>query len=263
MARIKKTFIAALLPALLMSFSIGCGAQGQDSGKASQAAQECCQGAGQYWSVDDWFRCNLGPDTPKEAEMRAAGLIDIHDLDSTFAVKMIYCGPYNFMGHQLYHGFTKAMMRPELAKKLVAANKQLKALRPTLNLIIYDAARPISIQKEMWDSVVGTPASGYVANPYKGNGLHNYGAAVDVAIIDCTGNPIPMGSEYDFFGAEARTDDEANLLKSGKITRRELDNRLLLRKVMQDNGLKKITSEWWHFNLMSADEARAKLKIIE
>ena len=45
MARIKKTFIAALLPALLMGFSIGCGAQGQDSGKASQAAQECCQGA--------------------------------------------------------------------------------------------------------------------------------------------------------------------------------------------------------------------------
>ena len=165
--------------------------------------------------------------------------------------------------HTEFVGLSLAQAPDELAEKLVAANKQLKALRPTLNLIIYDAARPISIQKEMWDSVVGTPASGYVANPYKGNGLHNYGAAVDVAIIDCTGNPIPMGSEYDFFGAEARTDDEANLLKSGKITRRELDNRLLLRKIMLDNGLKKITSEWWHFNLMSADEARAKLKIIE
>ena len=87
-----------------------------------------------------------------------------------------------------------------------------------------------------------------------------------VAVADSLRAALNAGALFraaDFFGAEARTDDEANLLKSGKITRRELDNRLLLRKIMLDNGLRKITSEWWHFNLMSADEARAKLKIIE
>ena len=206
---------------------------------------------------------NASNDTPKEAEMRAAGLIDIHDLDSTIAVHLVYADPYNFMGHQLYHGFTKAFMRPELAEKVVAAAKELKSLRATANLIIYDAARPISIQKEMWDSVVGTPGEEFVANPYKGNGLHNYGAAVDVAIIDCTGAAFPMGSEYDFFGNEARTDIEQDLLARGRITQREYENRLLLRKVMTDQGLLPIASEWWHFNLMPASEAREKLKVIE
>lgn len=225
----------------------------------------CCRKAAtvNYTNYLAWFDTNIGPDTPKEAEMRAAGLVDIHDLDSTFAVQLIYTSPYNFMGRQLYHGFTKAFMRPELAEKVVAAAKELKQLRPTANLVIYDAARPISIQKEMWDSVVGTEGEGYVANPYKGNGLHNYGAAVDVAIIDCTGNLFPMGSEYDFFGDEARTDMEQELFAKGRITQRELENRLLLRKVMTDQGLLPIKSEWWHFNLMPASEAREKLKIID
>lgn len=228
-------------------------------------ATGCCNPSPKtdYRSFMHWFESNLGPDTPKEAQMRAAGLVDIHDLDSSLAVQLIYTGPFNFMGHQLYHGFSKAFMRPELAEKVVAAAKELKQIRPTANLVIYDAARPISIQKEMWDSVVGTPGEEFVANPYKGNGLHNYGAAVDVAIIDCTGNLFPMGSEYDFFGDEARTDIEAQLLKSGRITQREYENRLLLRKVMTDQGLMPIASEWWHFNLMSAAQARETLPVIE
>ena len=86
---------------------------------------------------------------------------------------------------------------------------------------------------------------------------------MDVAIIDCTGNLFPMGSEYDFFGNEARTDIEAQLLKSGRITQREYENRLLLRKVMTDQGLMPIASEWWHFNLMSAAQARETLPVIE
>ena len=216
-----------------------------------------------YKSYLSYFETNLGPDTPKEAAMRAAGLVDIHDVDSSIAVQLIYTGPYNFMGRPLYHGFTKAFMLPELAEKLAAAAKELKELNSTANLIIYDAARPISVQKEMWDVVVGTPWEMFVANPYKGNGLHNFGAAVDVSLIDCAGVPFPMGSNYDFFGDEARPDHEEELLAAGRITQRELENRLLLRKVMTDQGLLTIKSEWWHFNLMKASEAREKLKIIE
>lgn len=250
----KKFFAAAAIAALTV---VSCARSSQET------ADGTVQSENGYASYLDCFRTNLGPDTPKEAEMRAAGLVDIHDLDSTIAVQLVYTGPYNFMGHTLYHGFTKAMMRPELAEKVAAAQKQLKQLRPTANLIIYDAARPISIQKEMWDSVVGTEGEGYVANPYNGNGLHNYGAAVDVSIIDATGAAFPMGSEYDFFGSEARTEDELTLLKNGRITVREYENRLLLRQVMTDNGLLSIKSEWWHFNLMPASEAKEKLTIIQ
>ena len=206
---------------------------------------------------------NPNNDTEIEARMRAAGLVDIHDLDSTLAVQLVYAQPYNFMGHTLYHDMNKAFMLPEMADMVVRANKLLKSLRYDVNLIVYDACRPVSIQWEMYNSVKGTPGEGYVANPELGRGLHNYGAAVDVTLMDCTGHPLPMGSEYDFFGKEARVDAEAELLRDGRITIREYENRLLLRRVMTEVGFKTIQSEWWHFNYVTAEEAKATLKLID
>lgn len=202
-------------------------------------------------------------DTPIEARIRARGLVDIAEQDSCIAVHLVYATPYNFMGRTLYHGLNKAFMLPALAEKVVAAQHLLKSIRPDLNLLVYDAARPISIQHEMWNMVEGTPMEDFVANPNKGNGMHNYGAAVDVTLMDCTGQPLPMGSEYDYFGDEARITDERGLLERGRITQRELENRLLLRRVMTESGLYTITSEWWHFNLMPTKEARGKLQIVE
>lgn len=206
---------------------------------------------------------SVGSDTETEAFMRDMGLVDIHDLDSTIKVHLVYATPYNFMGKVLYRDVNKAFMLPELAEKVVAANRELKKIRPDANLMICDAARPLAVQMEMWDMVKGTEMDYYVANPERRNGLHNYGAAVDVTLMDCTGEAMPMGSEYDYFGEEANTDKEEDLLSRGRITQRELENRLLLRKVMTDQGLRTITSEWWHFNLVTADEAREKYKIIE
>lgn len=202
-------------------------------------------------------------DTPTEARMRAAGLVDIAEMDECIAVHLVYATPYNFMGRTLYHDLHKAFMLPALAEKVVAAQHLLKTIRPDLNLLVYDAARPIGIQREMWAMVEGTPMTDFVANPHKGNGMHNYGAAVDLTLMDCTGQPLPMGSEYDYFGDEARTDNEQGLLQRGRITQRELENRLLLRRVMTESGLRTITSEWWHFNLMPTAEARGKLTVIE
>lgn len=102
-----------------------------------------------------------------------------------------------------------------------------------------------------------------MANPGKGHGLHNYGAAVDVTLMDSTGQPLAMGSEYDYFGEEAHTDNEQELLRRGRITARELENRRLLRRVMTAVGLRTITSEWWHFNLVTAAEAQQRYRIIE
>lgn len=206
---------------------------------------------------------SVGSDTETEAFMRDMGLVDIHDLDSTIKVHLVYSTPYNFMGKVLYKDVNKAFMLPELAEKVVAASRELKKIRPDANLMIYDAARPLAVQRDMWNMVKGTEMDYYVANPEKRNGLHNYGAAVDLTLMDCTGEAMPMGSEYDYFGEEANTDKEEDLLKRGRITQRELENRLLLRKVMTDQGLRTVTSEWWHFNLVTADEAREKYKIIE
>lgn len=206
---------------------------------------------------------NPDADTPKEAQMRAAGLVDIHDLDSTIAVDLIYAKPYNFMGKVLYKDVKKAFMLEETAQKLVKANRLLKTIRPDLNLIVYDAARPISIQQEMWDSVEGTDKEDFVANPARGGGNHNFGNAVDVAIIDCTGHPIPMGAEYDCFADQSRTNIEQQLIDEGIITKRELENRLLLRRVMTESGFLPIDEEWWHFDNRPTKYARENFKIIE
>jgi D-alanyl-D-alanine dipeptidase len=209
-------------------------------------------------SCNNCTKDNSNPynDTPREAKLREAGLVNISELDTTIMVHLVYATPYNFMGRTLYHGLKKAFMLPELAEKLVNAQKILKKLRPDLTLIVYDAARPIEVQREMWAMVEGTDMEDFVANPTKRPGMHNIAAAVDVTLVDCTGHPLPMGSEYDYFGDDARTTDEEKLLKDGRITIREYENRLLLRRVMTEAGMKPIAEEWWHFDLMDTKKAR-------
>ena len=179
----------------------------------------------------------MNADTPTESCLRAMGMVDIAEMDSSIAVQLVYATPYNFLGKQLYHDLNKAFMLPEMAEKVLKAQQALKKIRPDLNLLIYDASRPVSVQHEMWNMVKGTSMMPYVSNPNKGHGMHNYGAAVDVTLMDCTGRPLPMGSEYDYFGEEAHTTNEQQLLQDGRITKRELENRLLLRKVMTEAGL--------------------------
>lgn len=198
-----------------------------------------------------------------EKKLRGMGLVDIAELESSIAVKIVYATPFNFVGKVLYKDIDKAFMLPATAERLIDAQKRLKAIRPDINLIVYDAARPMSIQQDMWEIVKGTDQMVFVSNPDKGGGLHNYGAAVDVSLIDCTGIPLEMGSRYDYFGDEARPDREDEMLKQNRITRRELDNRRLLRKVMTEAGFIPLQSEWWHFNLMSRQDAVEKLKVID
>ena len=107
-------------------------------------------------TVKSLFSNHESNDTPVEKKMRDQGLVDIAEQDSSIAVRLVYATPYNFMGKRLYHGLTKAFMLPETAGMLIDAKNRLKAIRPDLNLLVYDAARPLSVQREMWDMVKGT-----------------------------------------------------------------------------------------------------------
>jgi D-alanyl-D-alanine dipeptidase len=179
-------------------------------------------------------------------------------------VYMVYATPYNFMGRVLYDGLDEAYLVPEAIEKLRKANELLRKKRLDLHLVVYDAARPRTIQQQMWKVVENTELQDFVANPNKsGGGPHNYGVAVDVTLVDCTGHPIPMGSEYDYFGDRSRVDMEAQLVERGEINRRELLNRQLLREIMTEAGWLVEPSEWWHFNAMPLAEASQKLSVIE
>ena len=207
------------------------------------------------------------PESPKYTEMELKlidfGLVDVAEVDSTIGVFMVYATPDNFLGHVLYPDIHHAFAIPAMAEKLAKAQQRLKSIRPDLSLLIYDAARPLSVQREMWESVKGTPNVSFVANPAKGRGMHNYGAAVDITLMDSAGEPLPMGSKHDYFGPEARIDHEDSLLANGLITSQELENRKLLRRVMTESGFITCISEWWHFNHIPSIRAKQELKIID
>lgn len=202
-------------------------------------------------------------DSPMETRLREMGLVDVQELDATIGVHLVYATEENFMGEVLYRDLHKAFLLPEMAERVVRAQALLKAERPELSLMILDAARPLSIQRKMFHLVAGTPRNIYVSNPKHGPGLHNYGAAVDVTLVDTWGRLLDMGTEFDHFGPEAHTDNEALLVRDGKISQEALENRRLLRRVMKEAGLKPLRSEWWHFNLMSREQARRRLKPID
>lgn len=202
--------------------------------------------------------------TSIEKHLERIGLQNVAEEIPGIEVYMVYATPYNFMGRVLYEGLDEAYLVPEAVAKLRKANELLRKKRMDLHLVVYDAARPRSIQIQMWKVVENTDLQDFVANPYKsGGGAHNYGVAVDVTLVDCTGHPIPMGSEYDYFGDRSRVDLEDELIKRGEINQRELQNRQLLREIMTEAGWLVEPSEWWHFNAMPITEASERLTVIQ
>ena len=207
--------------------------------------------------------CARGSAEELDTYLHNKGLVDIATLDSTIRVQLVYATTDNFMKEAVYTGITRAWLHPDAAKKLIAAQRLLKKEQPGFTLVVYDAARPMSVQRKMWALVRGTDKVNYVSNPSNGGGLHNYGMAVDVTILDPTGEPLPMGTPFDFFGEEAHTNNEEALLASGKITRKEFDNRRLLRRIMKSAGFRTIPYEWWHFNACSRAEARQSYPVLD
>lgn len=190
--------------------------------------------------------------------IKQQGYVDVRDEDPTIKVSLMYSRPDNFTGKILYKDLKEAFLHPQAAKALAKAQKELKRLRPDLSLIVFDAARPMSIQQQMWDVVKGTSKNIYVSNPANGGGLHNYGFAVDVSICDEKGDTIPMGTLIDHMGKEAHPEYETSMLAKGKISKEAVNNRKLLRRVMSAGGFRVLKTEWWHFNLKTRAQVKAE-----
>jgi len=193
------------------------------------------------------------------------GLVNINDLDSTFKVNLIYNDTCNFLHTKIYDSLSKALLPCDVAIKLCNAQFYLKQINPELSLLIFDATRPHSIQKLIWDSLKMEPnlKYNYVATPWDIS-LHNYGAAIDLSIIDLKSNQqLDMGTTVDFFGKLAEPIYEKQFLKTKQLSDTAYHNRLLLRKVMQMARFYPITSEWWHFNSCNKDFAAQNYALIK
>jgi len=188
-------------------------------------------------------------------------LVNIQDIDSAIFVELKYATVDNFTGVVLYENLDIAYLQYDVALMLAEAHRYLKTLNPELRFLVYDAVRPLSVQQIMWDRVKDTPFYRYIAPPERLS-LHNFGAAVDLTIADSLGQPLDMGTPFDHFGRAAGISEEDLLIEQGILTQQQVQNRQLLRKVMQHAGFITISGEWWHFNACSLQEAKERYTLV-
>ncbi len=202
--------------------------------------------------------------TDENARMAAAGMVDAQVACPDLVVDLMYARADNFTGVRLYDNLSGAWLHPLAAESLIDAQRRLTHLHPGLHIKVCDAARPMSTQARMFRAVSGTPKSRYVSNPARGGGQHNFGMAVDVTLVDSCGRELDMGTPVDHLGPEAHIGDaETQMLRTGRLTQAQLDNRLLLRRIMKAAGFTTLKSEWWHFNRCSRRYAQAHLRPLD
>lgn len=196
-----------------------------------------------------------------DAKMVKRGMVEVTRLDPTVAVDLRYATTNNFVGRNMYGTFCKAYLHADAAAALIKAQKALKKHDARYSIVIYDAARPQSVQHTMWNAVKGTANARYVARPERG-GPHNYGIAVDVGLL-YDGAPVDMGTQFDSFSDASHITQEQMLVKQGRISREALSNRALLRRVMTQAGFMTYRREWWHFELHRIKYARAHYRLLD
>ncbi len=197
-----------------------------------------------------------------EVYLQDQKMVNVSEIDKSIRSDLKYATTDNFTKTILYDSLFNIYLHPVAADKLVKAQKYLKSIHPELCLLVYDAVRPLSVQRKMYEVIRNTKYAPYVANPSR-TGLHNYGMAVDLTICDKNGRPLDMGTPFDFFGSAAGINREEELIQKGVLSRQQVKNRQLLRQVMTHAGFLTIRGEWWHFNAVSLAEAKRLYKVIE
>ena len=189
-------------------------------------------------------------------------MVDVSQLNSSIIIQLAYSTPNNFLNSDVYGDLETCYLRREVAKMLQRAQLVLDQQRKVYKLILYDCLRPRLVQYDMWRLVKETEQESYVADPAKGS-VHNFGAAVDVSIVDSRGTLLDMGTPFDYFGELAQPRYEERFLQEGELTKEQLNNRKLLRDVMHQAGFRGIPDEWWHFNGFPLEEVKRRYAIVE
>ena len=207
----------------------------------------------------DYTNANL---SPLEQSMADLGLVDVRDVIPTLKIDLRYATTNNFMNEVLYTNVHRCFLQIETIIKLLKAYQLLQQQYPQLTFIIFDGARPQSVQYKMYDFVKKINKTNYVASPTHGS-MHNFGTAIDLSLFDVTTHQeLDMGTAFDFFGPEAQPRCQQQMLNEGKLNTTQIKNRTVLRQVMKQAGFIAIQTEWWHFESFNKNYVRATYKII-
>lgn len=162
-------------------------------------------------------------------------LVDVHALDPTFVLDIRYATKNNFVGIPLY-SLPLCYLHRDAAKALVAAHNEIK--KKGLRFKLFDGYRPLSVQQLFWDHVQDER---FVSNPAVNKGRHTRGTAIDLTLVDGTGNELEMPTHFDDFTEKAAAE--------APCSEQAFAHRALLRKVLAEVGFEMLPTEWWHFDL--------------
>lgn len=154
---------------------------------------------------------------------------------------IVYATNNNFVGRSVYPKDMPIIMNQNIWEKLIKINNELK--EKNFCIKIYDAYRPIGIQKLFWEFFYeenGYYDENLVANPNK-YGTHNITInAVDICLCGLDGSDVELPCEFDDFTGKAN-------IFYNECSNEAKKNRDLLINIAQKHGLIVNQDEWWHF----------------
>jgi D-alanyl-D-alanine dipeptidase len=170
------------------------------------------------------------------------GLVELLAFDDSFIIEQKYATTDNFTGVQQYDR-ELCLVNRDIVDMLITANRL--ARENGVQLKIWDAYRPISVQQALHDSVPEELAAYVPApGPYS---MHARGISVDVTLCDKYGNQLYMPTKFDDFSEAAHYDYDD--LKDDQI-----QNRDMLNSIMTAAGFQQSELEWWHFDGPNRDD---------
>lgn len=186
----------------------------------------------------------------------SSDFVMISDVVPDVILEIRYYSTYNFVGDRI-DGYEQptALLTKEAASALKDVSDDVKS--QGYRLKIYDAYRPQKAVNhfEKWAKDVDDTQmkdyfypeldksvlfeQGYIAN----HSGHSRGSTVDLTLFDeKTGKELDMGGTFDYFGELSHPDYK-------NITKKQYDNRMILRQAMVNHGFEPLDEEWWHFTL--------------
>ena len=193
---------------------------------------------------------------PQKTSELPDGFVHVKTIIPDLDVELRYFTTNNFVGDTL-NGYkaNNLILTKQAAEALKLVQDELR--NQNLCLKVYDGYRPQRAVNQFvaWAKILNDTIKkqqfypkvqkrnlfndGYIAS----RSGHSRGSTLDLTITNGnTGEPLDMGSPYDFFG------EESWIAYQG-ITEAQRSNRDLLQKVMQKYNFRNYAYEWWHFTL--------------
>jgi D-alanyl-D-alanine dipeptidase/esterase/lipase len=165
-------------------------------------------------------------------------LIDLEKFIPNIVLDVRYATTNNFTKEKIYD-LPKAYARKPVAVALKKAQEEFNKLGYSIK--VYDGYRPYSATVKFYEVMKGDTM--YVASPYKGS-KHNRGCALDITLVDLKSKQeLKMPTPWDTAAKESWADAPVSDPTIAK-------NRETLISIMEKNGFKVYTAEWWHFDFV-------------